>query len=133
MKIKCIRKDCSGLSVLRTLQVESRLPREVETSLRVGQIYSVYGMLFEHEAPWYYILEGNDDYPTPAPGDFFEVIDPTFESDWELLIRDGGDGALLSEIVPKEWAQGDRFYERLLDEEEREMAQFEIYRKRLGA
>ena len=132
MKIKCIRKDCVGLSDLRISQIRERIPEGQGPFVTVGKEYRVFGIAFFHNAPWYYILEDQDNYPMAIAGDFFEIIDPAFEPDWELQTRSMMDGSIASEIVFKEWARDFRFYERLLDDEDRELAQFEIYRKRLG-
>jgi len=78
--------------------------------------YTVYGMVFWDNNPMYYICEDNDEnYPTPNPADFFEIVDDRFSKYWKLYMRLSEDGLAYPKFVFSEWRDDDLFYEKLLD------------------
>lgn len=102
-----------------------------ELNLEVGKEYTVYGIIFRDNSPWYYLCaEKNDEYPTPYAADFFEITDNKLSSYWKLSIDDRNPEEVLSSLVFSEWAQENpSFYERLLDKHPESIELFVKYRK----
>jgi len=88
-----------------------------KADLKVGQEYSALGIIFRENVPWVYVISDDGYCPYPQPIDYFEVSNPKIPGDWVLATRILPDGRVESQLLPKMWAQEDRFYERLLDED----------------
>ena len=99
--------------------------------LSKGDEFTVYGMIFRDNAPWYYIIDGFQmDYPSPYPSDLFNVVDPRLSRFWELAtVVESKESAFVStELVFKEWAEDQLFYERLVEGYAQEVEKFKQYR-----
>lgn len=96
----------------------------------IGQVFTVYGVVFWDNSPWYYIVDDEDDeYPTPYASEFFDVIDKRLSSYWNLSAVDSGEFGVISSLVFHEWAEDDRFYERLIDGDLEAEEKFNKYRQ----
>ncbi|UOG47243.1 hypothetical protein [Leptospira noguchii] len=99
-----------------------------ELSISVGQEYTVFGIIFWEDIPRFYICDNlEDEYPTPYPSFFFEVVDETLPIDWKLSVY-FSNGKVQSQIVFKEWAEDKMFYEKLVDGSEKEIQIFNSYK-----
>ena len=103
--------------VLERLKKYISMPDGEIDHLEVGREYTVYGIIFWVNSPWYYLcLEGIDNYPVPFAADFFKVSDDRLSSYWKLSVDDRYPDVILSSLLFSEWAQENpSFYEHLLD------------------
>lgn len=101
-----------------------------EVSLEIGKEYTVYGVVFWDNSPWYYLCsEEDDEYPTPYAADFFHVTDKRLSKYWTLSTTDQGLGEILSSLVINDWANDPYFYERLIENDVDIMELFDKYRQ----
>ena len=101
-------------------------------NLTIGKEYTVYGMVFRDNSPWYYLCsEDYDEYPTPFPSECFDITDKRLSSYWNLLTREIGNGKIQSSLVIPEWAEDPYFYELLLDGDIDTVELFNRYKKLL--
>lgn len=120
MKVICKSNNIfsfSDKSLVNRLKKYISYP-EGEIDLRVGREYTVYGVVFWDNSPWYYLCsDETDEYPKPFAAEFFEVSDPRMSKLWELAARTCDDGSIISCLVFHEWAINELFYESLIDGE----------------
>ena len=103
---------------------------EGEIDLEVGKEYTVYGIVFWDNSPWYYVCSENyDEYPTPFAAEFFSVKDKRLSSTWRLSHMDPGVDEILSSLVIEQWAKDPSFYERLLEGDSEAICQFAASRE----
>lgn len=101
-----------------------------EIDLEIGRKYTVYGVVFWDNSPWYYLCsEEYDEYPKPFAAEFFNVSDERLSSHWKLSAVDQGEGEILSSLVFGEWAKDPSFYERLVEDDSEAVALFGKYRQ----
>ena len=101
-----------------------------EIDLEVGREYTVYGLVFWDNSPWYYLCaEDYDEYPKPFAAEFFDVLDARLSSHWKLSVVEQGEGEILSSLVFSEWAKDPLFYERLIEDDSKAVELFEKYRQ----
>ena len=118
MKVICKFNNLNSLSDKKVLE---RLRKNIfnpegEVDLVVGREYTVYGIIFMDNSPWYYLCaEEDDNYPVPFAAEFFEVFDDRLSSYWKLLVYKQSFGEMLSLLLFDEWAKDYYFYEHLLD------------------
>lgn len=101
-----------------------------EVDLELGKEYTVYGVVFWDNSPWYYLcVEEDDEYPRPFAAEFFGVLDGRLSSYWRLSTVSQENGGILSSLVFDEWAKDPLFYENLLDDEINALEIFKKYRQ----
>ncbi|MBF0301130.1 MAG: hypothetical protein HQK51_20650 [Oligoflexia bacterium] len=134
MKIKCV---CNKLSDIKQDAIRSWLKKdyihlgddEPISDLEVGKEYTVYGVTYWDNSPWFYICDDGYDYPVPKYSGFFDIVDNRLSRYWELSIHVLSDGRHSTSLVFPEWAKERCFYERLSDGEKTEVALFLKYQK----
>lgn len=133
MKVKCVRTNSGFLNENRVRLIKNYIQEEGSgLDIDIGCSYVVYGLIMRDDAPWYYILE-DDDYPVPMPYDYFEVTDKEIPSDWQVTTRQSDNGEVITELLPAVWACNNMFYEKLLDEDDSVMLQFEVLKRQLSS
>ena len=65
-------------------------------------------------------------FPSPYPLELFDISDPEIFSCWCVVFEDQPKGRDIRIISFREWALGDRFYERLVDAQ---MTATEVYNR----
>lgn len=131
MKVICKVNNLSDFSDKKLLE---RLHKYIsissgEVDLSIGNEYTVYGIVFWDNSPWYYLCsEDYDEYPKPFAAEFFDLVDERLSSHWKLSAVDQGEGEILSSLVFYEWANDPSFYEKLLEEDTKAIALFAKYR-----
>lgn len=132
MKIVCKVNNLNSFSdegLLRRLKKYISMP-DGEVDLEIGKEYTVYGVVFWDNSPWYYIcVEEYDEYPKPFAAEFFNVLDDRLSLHWKLSSVAQGEGEVLSSLVFEEWAKDPSFYERLIEDDPEASAQFGKYRQ----
>ncbi len=137
MKVKCI---INKLSRIKSLKIKEWLKPdyinldddEIIGGLEIGKVYTVYGITFWDNTPFFYICDGEyDDYPTPEYSGLFEIVDERLSKYFLLSSVLLEDNQANTSLVFNEWAKNQYFYEKLLDGEENEVAIFEKYKKLL--
>ena len=121
-------KDIPDPQVLDRLKKYILMPGG-EVDLEIGREYTVYGVVFWDNSPWYYLCsEEDDDYPKPFAAEFFNISDGRLSAYWRLCSLDHGNGDVLSLLVFEEWGQDPSFYERLIDGDQAASESFIKYR-----
>jgi hypothetical protein len=132
VKLICKVNNLNNISDGKTL---SRLQRYIsspdgDVDLEIGKIYTVYGIVFWDNCPWYYICStDHDEYPTPYASDFFSIKDGRLSSHWRLSSNSNGERESTTILAIEPWAQDDSFYENLLDGDSNAEILFAKYRK----
>ena len=139
MLIKCIRniiKDVKGYPDLyNEIKETVKIPGD-QLHISIGKTYVVYAVRMSETFPKFFIA---DDvfiyYPIEYSAPFFEVVDERLSRYWQLP----KDNLIFSDIKNnlsdtflsfEEWAYiGDRFYERLVDEERIAKETFNKYKE----
>lgn len=131
MKVVCKINNLNSLSdegILDRLRKYIFMP-DGEIDLDIGHEYTVYGVVFWDNSPWYYLCtEDYDEYPKPFAAEFFDVSDHRLSSYWNLVSSNQEDGKVLSSLVFDEWAKDPTFYERLIDDDPEVLQSFRKYR-----
>lgn len=106
---------------------------EGEYMYGLGRFFTVYGIEFRNNVPFYFVCEEEyDSYPVPLFYGCFDVVDDRFSSTWKMVNKKGsGDDANIVMILPSLWADSPMFYENLLEEDERALGIFSALRKEL--
>lgn len=131
MKVVCKVNNLNSLSDERLLE---RLKKYIfmpdgEIDLELGREYTVYGVIFRDNSPWYYLCsEEYDEYPKPFAAEFFNVSDDRLSSYWKLSV-DQGEEKILSSLVFDEWAKDPSFYEQLIEDDPEAVELFGKYRQ----
>lgn len=118
MKVVC---KVNNLNDFLDKKISKRLKKYIfvsdgSTNLVIGRKYTVYGVVFWDNSPWYYLCsEEYDEYPIPFAADFFAILDGRLSSYFRLSAVSENDGEILSSLVFYEWAKDSSFYERLID------------------
>lgn len=100
-----------------------------EIDLEIAREYTVYGVEFWDNCPWFYLCtEEDDDYPKPFAAEFFEVIDEHISQYWILNSVPSGERENSTSLVFDEWSKDPSFYERLIDGEPNAVLLFSKYR-----
>ena len=97
----------------------------------MGGIYTVYGVEFWENCPWYYLCADGVEYPKPCPS-FFESVDKRLSTHWMKNNEVGRGGMIHTSIVIKEWAEDRSFYERLIDGDQDVIDVFNVLRQTVG-
>jgi len=132
MKVIC---KLNNLNDISDLEVAARLKRYIfmpdgELDLQLGKEYTVYGIEFRDNCPWFYICQEDDDeYPKPFPADIFGITDDRLSPYWKLLFINQDNGKHKSSFNFQEWADDISFYENLIDGDEQAVATFSKYKK----
>ena len=132
MKVCC---KLNNINDLREKGLYDRISKYFHLSdgmlnLTLNAQYTVYGVLFRENAPWYYLCNDYDDeYPRPFPAELFQVVEPQFSSSWVLSTHNTRKGDVCCSLVFDEWADDPGFYERLIEGEPQAIALFQKYRK----
>lgn len=131
MKVVCKVNNLNSLSDERLLE---RLKKYIfmpggEIDLELGREYTVYGVIFRDNSPWYYLCsEEYDEYPKPFAAEFFNVSDDRLSSYWKLSV-DQGEEKILSSLAFDEWVKDPSFYERLIEDDPEAVELFGKYRQ----
>lgn len=96
--------------------------------------YLVYGIEFWNEVPMYYLCEEPDDnYITPTPADFFEIIDDRLSKYWKMLgfykYKSKQGNKICSKFFFPEWRDIPHYQEKLIDGDPHAEAIFTKYKK----
>lgn len=131
MKVKC---KIYKLQDLEDASASERLSKYLggadgEIDLEVGDIYTVYGVEFWENNPWYYLCADGVEYPKPYPNVFFEIVDKRLSKHWVLNSEVGRSGDTHTSLVIKEWAADRSFYERAIDGDKEALGLFNFSRK----
>ena len=106
MKVICNINNVNEISDESTL---SRLNKYIfmpdgDLDLLVGKEYTVYGVVFWDNSPWYYICtEEYDDYPKTFAAEFFHISDDKISSCWKLSVVNKGNNNIISSLLFNEW------------------------------
>ena len=121
MKIRCLANI--GLALPKNyLKPEFCYTPKIEFPLTIGQEYIVYALKEWQGNIWYYICDDNYTYyPIQHPAPLFEVIDDRLSSYWRFKCYPNG----LIRLAFEEWLVETSFYDKLTDQEEREVLIFE--------
>lgn len=124
MLVKCIGNSPVHLSGDQERRAYEQNIHQNEVWLEIGKEYFVYGVSFRDgdNAPWYWVIEEDDEYPKPHLGAFFDVVDGEIPQGWVFTptSSNAGDVALL----PKCWASDPCFLEKLYNGESDALACF---------
>ncbi|MGK0183550.1 MAG: hypothetical protein ACI9YB_002865 [Halioglobus sp.] len=132
MKVVCKINNLNSVSSERILE---RLKKYISipgggVDLEIGKEYTVYGVVFWDNSPWYYLCsEDYDEYPKPFASEFFDVADERISLHWKLSAVDHGEGEILSSLVFEEWAKDPSYYEKLLEDDPKAVELFASYRE----
>ena len=136
MKVVC---KVNNLNAFTDENVLKRLKRYIsmpdgeidrEVDLEIDKEYTVYGVVFWDNSPWYYICtEEYVEYPKPFAAEFFSVSDQRLSSYWQLSVSNQGKRGPLSSLVFEPWAEEPSFYERLVDGDPEAEAVFAHFRR----
>lgn len=121
MKIRCLANI--GLTLPKNyLKPEFCYTPKIEFPLTIGQEYIVDALKEWQGNIWYYICDDNYTYyPIQHPAPLFEVIDDRLSSYWRFKCYPNG----LIRLAFEEWLVVTSFYDKLTDQEEREVLIFE--------
>ncbi len=121
MKIRCLANI--GLALPKNyLKPEFCYTPKIEFPLTIGQEYIVYALKEWQGNIWYYICDDNCTYyPIQHPAPLFEVIDDRLSSYWRFKCYPN----CLIRLAFEEWLVETSFYDKLTDQEEREVLIFE--------
>ncbi|WP_019410649.1 hypothetical protein [Pseudomonas psychrophila] len=105
-----------------------------ETDLDIGKIYTVYGVEFRDNYPWFYLCtEDGSEYPKPYASAFFNVLDSRLSKSWFLNNAMDRSGKFYTSLVIYEWAEDCFFHERLIDGESKPVEIFKNARRVMDA
>ena len=105
-----------------------------EIDLDIAREYTVYGIEFWDNCPWFYLCtEVDDEYPKPFAAEFFEVIDEHISQYWRLGSTPSGERGNSTSLVFEEWSKDPSFYERLIDGDEQAIVTFAKYKKLMNS
>lgn len=136
MRVMCKVRNVFEINELHALTHVSKYINKTdgETDLEVGDIYTVYGVEFRDNHPWYYVCVDEDcEYPKPYSSDFFEVVDNRLSSFWFLSSAVGCGGEFYTSLVIEEWAKDRMFYERLIDGDSEVVEVFKVSKSLMEA
>lgn len=104
-------------------------------NLEIGREYTVYGIVFWDNSPWFYICdEESCEYPTPKASEFFRIVDNRMSAHWRLSTRTLYDNKIESSLLFPEWAnENPFFYENLIDGNKETERIFDYYRKKMDS
>lgn len=132
MKLKCVANNIKKLPKDSQERIKEciRMP-DGEIDLCVGKIYTVYGIVFWDNSPWYYLCSDDfDTYPTPFPWECFKTINNEFSKYWALQVQKPDDGSVIPYLaiceLPDDWWI---FYENLINGDYQSEQIFLKYRK----
>jgi hypothetical protein len=129
MKIRCIATTGADIPESYFLP-HLCYQKETDFQVTVGQEYVVYA-LYEWEGKiWYYICDDNSTYyPIHKPAPLFEVLDDRVSKYWRFKLEPNG----LLIIAFEQWFSEPYFYDKLTDQEEREVLIFEKVKELMDA
>lgn len=132
MKVVCKINNLISISDVYVLE---RLKKYISSSdgevdLDLGREYTVYGVVFWDNSPWFYLCsEDYDEYPKPFASEFFDVVDERLSPNWKLSSYSQDEYEATTSLVFDEWATDPSFYERLIDGDPEAEALFAKYRQ----
>lgn len=135
MRVMCTRSNFLELDDNNAVERLRRYLRisDGELPIRKGKSYTVYGILFRDNSPWYYICHDEDDAsPTPYPCELFETTDERLSVHWHLCSR-AFIGGVSSALVFWEWAIEPDYFENLTDGSPQAISLFMSYKKKMDA
>ena len=129
MKIRCIANTGAALPESYFLP-HLCYQKETDFQVTVAKEYVVYA-LYEWEGKiWYYICDDNYTYyPIHKPAPLFEVLDDRVSKYWRFKLEPNG----LLTIAFEQWFSEPYFYDKLTDQEEREVLIFENVKELMDA
>ena len=87
--------------------------------VEIGKLYIVYGITFFEKGVFFEILTTHDFYPKSYPSMLFDIVDNRLSRLFVLGEKLTGDYAIVPFISFKEWVGDPKFYERLVDSDEK--------------
>lgn len=121
MKIRCIANTGAFLTK-NYLNPAVFLTEETKFQLVVGKEYTVYALYQWQQEVWYYICdERYTYYPIQNPAPLFEIVDNRVSKYWRLQLDNHG----LLTLAFEQWFVDPYYYDKLTDQEEREVSIFE--------
>lgn len=101
--------------------------------IKKGESYTVYGVLFRDNSPWYYLChDEHDASPTPYPCELFQTTDERLSAHWRLCSRVVA-GAVSSAMVFREWAMDSDYFENLTEGSPQAISLFMAYKAAMDA
>lgn len=114
MLVKCVKNKLSSLDKSQIARHISEHVHQDTIGFTIGVTYQVYGIIFRSGIPWFLLCENiSDDYPIPVCYAFFELIDGSINSDWNITLSHCNVSNV--SILPKKWAEDHYFMEKLVD------------------
>ena len=88
MKVVCKANNLNYFSDERLLKrLKACINSGGQIDLEIGREYTVYGVVYWDDNPWYYICsEEYDEYLVPKAAEFFNVLDNKLSSHWRLSV-----------------------------------------------
>ena len=138
MKVRCLVNDVEALP--RDVRDTRRVLGRGLMSITPGREYIIFAVLIDPSSPWlewFYLIDDLGlSFPTWYPSCAFEITDPSVPSVWVYgsdwlpnPARPGHPRQLL--LANREWVEDPGFYERLTNEEDRELSIFSEVRRRI--
>uniref|UniRef100_UPI001CC8F2F0 hypothetical protein n=1 Tax=Oscillatoria salina TaxID=331517 RepID=UPI001CC8F2F0 len=104
--------------------------KELEFDLTLEREYVVYAINSTRGQTWYYLCDDRYTYyPIPNPAPLFEIVDNRLSQYWRVKLEENG----LLEIAFAEWLTDSYFYDKLTDQEEKEVLIFERVKELIDA
>jgi len=132
MKVQCSFNQVSNIP---EIEVKNRLAESIhrngpDDDLIEGRAYTVLAL-----ARWsdggirvYLHTIEESDHPYPYPLEMFEVIDPTIPANWRIGFEQRPGGIEIKLMSFPDWVEDARFYEKLVEGDERAIASYKLQR-----
>lgn len=104
-----------------------------EVDLEVNKTYTVYGIEFWENHPWFYLRTDDIEYPKPFSSIFFDIVDNRLSKYWQLSSEFDTCGDTHTSLVIEEWAKDRSFYELLVDGDKKTIETFNKSRINMDA
>ncbi|MEC4985068.1 MAG: hypothetical protein SAJ37_11710 [Oscillatoria sp. PMC 1068.18] len=129
MKVRCLANKSKFLPE-NYLDPVRGYTKELEFNLTLDREYIVYAIKSARGQTWYYLCDDRYTYyPIPNPAPLFEIVDNRLSQYWRLKLAENG----LLEIAFAEWLTDNYFYDKLTDQEEKEVLIFERVKELIDA
>ena len=121
MKIRCKFNKLSQIKSFHSAEFLKRfsgLDGDESQWINLEQEYTVYGIIFRDNHPFYYVFDDpdSDEYPVPVSAVFFEITDHRLSKYWRLFYKFNVEREKTeSGLFFEEWANDIMFYEKLID------------------
>jgi len=133
MLVRCLNNKISGVDSQSAIGQKLRQSVGTGTDLldvTVRSLYTVYAVAIQDGNPSYFIADDlyeSLSYPLAYASILFEEFENCVSSCWKVAV--GGEESKTEVLIAfKEWIDDDRFYENLIDGNDREVALFRRYK-----